>query len=67
MEKNNQAGKGDKRRPGDDKVFRNNYDNINWQKPLIGWCDCCRKEKEVTVIYNRFMAGICICKQCKET
>ncbi len=28
-----QTGKGDKRRPGDNKTFRKNFDEIDWRKP----------------------------------
>lgn len=40
----NEAGKGDKRRPTDEKKFQQNWDNIFKKKPV----DCAEKIVEMT-------------------
>lgn len=64
----NQAGKGDKRRPFNYKVFSENYENIEWRNGTT-CCNCGRFFSQDQLInkpgtYISYDDGMVECKNC---
>ena len=63
MSNNNGAGKGDKRRPGDEKAYRYNYELIFG---FWGTCECCQFHRKLKTVRTTINALVNLCESCRK-
>lgn len=57
------AGKGDKRRPGNEQAYRYNYESIFG---FSGVCECCLTFKKLKIVRTNTNALVELCSTCRK-